>query len=142
MIKTFGSGHNFQLCLVQMGFKAKNVEIGNIPEWMVENASPSISWERHKELLEDHSKDLQSDIKLISQRSKSEINKLNEDIRILKERLSIFLDKNKNSLDEQELMFLLHFIKEANFKGGQLEHVFQVTLKLQNQYRFLENNKE
>jgi hypothetical protein len=39
-------------------------------------------------------------------------------------------------------MFLLHFIKEANFKGGQLEHVFQVTLKLQNQYRFLEKNNE
>ncbi len=114
-----------------MGFKAKNVEIGNIPDWMVEQASPSISWERHKELLVENSQELQS-----------KVNKLNEDVRILKEKLSILSGKNKNSLDEQELMFLLHFIKEANFKGGQLEHVFQVTLKLQNQYRFLEKKQK
>lgn len=101
-----------------MSFKAKNVEIGNIPEWMVEQASPSISWERHKELLEEHTESLE---KKINNQS---------------DRLNYLEPKDENSLNEQELMFLLHFIKEANFKGGQLEHVFQVTLKLQNQYRF------
>lgn len=114
-----------------MGFKAKNVKIGDIPEWMVEQASPSISWERHKELLKEHSQKLQS-----------EVNKLNADKNIINKKLSKLSDKDKDSLDSQELMFLLHFIKEANFKGGQLEHVFQVTLKLQNQYRFLEKNNE
>ena len=106
-----------------MGFKAKNVEIGNIPNWMVEQASPSITWDRHKELLEEHTKSLEKKIK-------EQGNRLN------------YLEpKDENSLTEQELMFLLHFIKEANFKGGQLEHVFQITLKLQNQYRFFEKNE-
>jgi len=114
-----------------MGFKAKNKVIGEIPNWMVEQASPSISWDRHKELLEEHSQKLQS-----------EVNKLNADKKILNQKLQVIQQKDENSLTEQELMFLLHFIKEANFKGGQLEHVFQVTLKLQNQYRFLEKKNE
>ena len=108
-----------------MGFKAKKVEIGKIPKWMVEQASPSISWDRHKELLEEHTQELQKEL---SEKT---------------HRLNHLEEKNTNSLSEQELMFLLHFIKEASFTGAQLEHVFQVTLKLQNQYRFLEkNNKE
>ena len=107
-----------------MGFKAKNVEIGNIPKWMVEQASPSIDWDRHKELLEEGTQEL-----------KQELSQKTSKLKFLEE-------KNENSLTEQELMFLLHFIKEASFKGGQLEHIFQVTLKLQNQYRFLEKNNE
>lgn len=107
-----------------MGFKAKNVEIGNIPNWMVEQASPSITWDRHKELLEEHTQ------------------LLNKEIKEQGDRLKYLEPKDENSLSNDELMFLLHFIKEANFKGGQLEHVFQVTLKLQNQYRFLEKNNE
>lgn len=121
-----------------MGFKAKNVEIGNIPEWMVEQASPSISWERHKELLSENQQSLKEEI----QKLKSKVNKLNADKIILNQRINEHKLKLKDSLSDQELMFLLHFIKEANFKGGQLEHVFQVTLKLQNQYRFLEKNQK
>jgi len=109
-----------------MGFKAKNVEIGNIPEWMVENASPSISWERHKELLSENQQSLKEEAQKLS----SKVNKLNADKLILNQRINEHKLKLKDSLTDQELMFLLHFIKEANFKGGQLEHVFQVTLKL------------
>jgi|SRR6056300_1448436 len=107
-----------------MGFKAKNVEIGKIPKWKVEQGSPSITWDRHKELLEEHTESLEKKIKEQG------------------DRLNYLEPKDENSLNNDELMFLLHFIKEANFKGGQLEHVFQVTLKLQNQYRFLEKNNE
>ena len=107
-----------------MGFEAKNKVIGKIPKWMVEQASPSISWDRHKELLEEN------------------LQVLKEELNQKTTRLNHLKKKDENSLTEQELMFLLHFIKEANFKGGQLEHVFQVTLKLQNQYRFLEKNNE
>ena len=121
-----------------MGFKAKNVEIGNIPEWMVEQASPSISWERHKELLSENQQSLKEEI----QKLQSKVNKLNADKLILNQRINEHKLKLKDSLTDQELMFLLHFIKEANFKGGQLEHVFQVTLKLQNQYRFLEKKSK
>jgi len=121
-----------------MGFKAKNVEIGNIPEWMVEQASPSISWERHKELLSENQQSLKEEI----QKLQSKVNKLNADKLILNQRINEHKLKLKDSLTDQELMFLLHFIKEANFKGGQLEHVFQVTLKLQNQYRFLEKDQK
>jgi hypothetical protein len=121
-----------------MGFKAKNVEIGNIPEWMVENASPSISWERHKELLSENQQSLKEEAQKLS----SKVNKLNADKLILNQRINEHKLKLKDSLTDQELMFLLHFIKEANFKGGQLEHVFQVTLKLQNQYRFLEKKEK
>ncbi len=121
-----------------MGFKAKNVEIGNIPEWMVEQASPSISWERHKELLSEN----QQSLKKEAQKLSSKVNKLNADKLILNQRINEHKLKLKDSLTDQELMFLLHFIKEANFKGGQLEHVFQVTLKLQNQYRFLEKKEK
>lgn len=58
----------------------------------------------------------------------------------LKLQLKFLRDKDSYSLNEQELMFLLHFIKEANFQGAQLEHIFQVTLKLQDQYKFLKDN--
>ena len=107
-----------------MGFKGKNVEIGKIPKWMVEQGSPFITWSRHKELLEEHTQ-------LLEEKIKEQGNKLKH-----------LEPKNSNSLTSDELMFLLHFIKEANFKGGQLEHIFQVTLKLQNQYRFLQKNEK
>lgn len=92
-----------------MSFNAKNVTIGEIPEWKVDGGLPSLSWRQHKER-----------------------------VKYLEDKLESLSDKDKNSLTSDELMFLLHFIKEANFKGGQLEHVFQITLKLQDQYRFLE----
>lgn len=92
-----------------MSFNAKSVIIGEIPEWKVDGGLPSLSWKQHKER-----------------------------VKYLEDKLESLSDKDKNSLTSDELMFLLHFIKEANFKGGQLEHVFQITLKLQDQYRFLE----
>ena len=126
-----------------MGFKANKVEIGNIPKWMVEKkSSPSLTWERHDELLEEHTQKLAKEIKEL----KEEILKINSQSshsqKILKDKIKFLEDKDTNSLSEQELMFLLHFIKEASFKGAQLEHVFQVTLKLQNQYQFIEKNQK
>ena len=126
-----------------MGFKANKVEIGNIPKWMVEKkSSPSITWERHDELLEEHTQNLAKEIKKL----KEEILKIDlqssQSQKNLKDKIKFLEDKDNNSLSEQELMFLLHFIKEASFKGSQLEHVFQVTLKLQNQYQFIEKNQK
>ena len=126
-----------------MGFKAKNVEIGKIPKWMVEKrSSPSLTWERHEELLNEHSEKLTEGIKKL----KEEIQKINSQSshskKVLKGKIKFLEDKDANSLSEQELMFLLHFIKEASFTGAQLEHVFQVTLSLQNQYKFIEKNKK
>lgn len=102
-----------------MGFKSQNKTMGNVPEWKVDKGLPSLSWELYKERV----KDLEDQIASLTQHNKD-----------LQEHTSKFLTKD-------ELMFLLHFIKEANFKGGQLEHVFQVTLKLQDQYRFLEQQE-
>jgi hypothetical protein len=126
-----------------MGFKANKVEIGNIPKWMVEKkSSPSLTWERHDELLEEHTQKLAKEIEEL----KEEILKINSQSShsqtILKNKIKFLEDKDNNSLSEQELMFLLHFIKESSFKGAQLEHVFQVTLKLQNQYQFIEKNQK
>lgn len=126
-----------------MGFKAKKVEIGNIPKWMVEKkSSPSITWEKHEEFLKEHSEKLTGEIKKL----KEEIQKINSESshsqKILKDKIKFLEDKDANSLSEQELMFLLHFIKEASFIGAQLEHVFQVTLSLQNQYKFIGKNKK
>lgn len=95
-----------------MGFKAGTKTIGEIPEWKVDGSLPSLSWAQHKER-----------------------------VKYLEDELDTLRSKDSKSLSKDELMFLLHFIKEANFKGGQLEHVFQVTLKLQNQYRFLEQQE-
>ena len=92
-----------------MGFKAGVKFIGEIREWEADGSLPSLSWAQHKER-----------------------------VKHLEDKLSNLEDKDKNSLTKDELMFLIHFIKEANFKGNQLEQVFQVTLKLQNQYRFLD----
>ena len=126
-----------------MGFDAKKVEIGNIPKWMVEKkSSPSITWEEHKELLNEHSEKLTEEVKKL----KEEIQKINshssQSQKVLKNKIKFLEDKDANSLSEQELMFLLHFIKEASFRGAQLEHVFQVTLNLQNQYKFIEKNQK
>ena len=126
-----------------MGFDAKKVEIGNIPKWMVEKkSSPSITWEKHEEFLKEHSENLTEEIKKL----KTEIQKINsqssQSQKVLKDQIKFLEDKDANSLSENELMFLLHFIKEASFKGAQLEHIFQVTLKLQNQYQFIEKNQK
>jgi DNA-binding transcriptional MerR regulator len=126
-----------------MGFKANKVEIGNIPKWMVEKkSSPSLTWERHDELLEEHTQKLAKEIEEL----KEEILKIDlqssQSQKNLKDKIRFLEDKDNNSLSEQELMFLLHFIKEASFKGAQLEYVFQVTLKLQNQYQFIEKNQK
>ena len=39
-----------------------------------------------------------------------------------------------NELDTQEIEFLLSIIKSVNFKGEQLELLYNLVIKLQNQY--------
>ena len=39
-----------------------------------------------------------------------------------------------NELNAQEIELLLHAIKTANFKGEQLEMLYNLVIKLQNQY--------
>lgn len=45
------------------------------------------------------------------------------------------------SLSRDQVIFLLHFIREAEFKGAQLEQIFQLTLKLQEIYTYWENKE-
>ncbi len=40
----------------------------------------------------------------------------------------------QNKLSLQEYEFLFNMIKDSNFKGEQLELVYNLTIKLQNQY--------
>ena len=45
------------------------------------------------------------------------------------------------TLSENEVIFLLYFIKNSTFKGSELEGLFQLTLKLQEIYKYWEDNK-
>ncbi len=45
----------------------------------------------------------------------------------------------KNSLDKQELSIILNLIKETSFKGEDIETMYNLILKLQDQYFTLEN---
>ena len=126
-----------------MGFKANKVEIGNIPKWMVEKkSSPSITWEKHEELLKEYSKNFSKEIEELKEEIINIDSQSSHSQKVFKKQIKFLEAKDTNSLSEQELMFLLHFIKESSFKGAQLEHVFQVTLKLQNQYQFIEKNQK
>ena len=40
----------------------------------------------------------------------------------------------KDNLDKQEIEFILNTIKESNFKGEDLDTLYKVVVKLQNQY--------
>ena len=44
----------------------------------------------------------------------------------------------KNSLDKQELSIILNLIKETSFKGEDIETMYNLILKLQDQYFALE----
>jgi len=44
----------------------------------------------------------------------------------------------KNSLDKQELSIILNLIKETSFKGEDIETMYNLILKLQDQYFSLE----
>jgi len=39
-----------------------------------------------------------------------------------------------SNLDKQEIEFILNTIKESNFKGEDLDTLYKVVVKLQNQY--------
>lgn len=49
--------------------------------------------------------------------------------------------KDINRLTTSELEFLLILIKNSNFKGEQLELIYNIVLKLQEQYIHLNNKK-
>ena len=44
----------------------------------------------------------------------------------------------KNSLDKQELSIILNLVKETSFKGEDIEIMYNLILKLQDQYFSLE----
>jgi hypothetical protein len=50
-------------------------------------------------------------------------------------------DIKEETLDQQELEFLLSRIKEMTFKGSELEILTRVVLKLQNRYLRLKEDK-
>jgi len=43
-----------------------------------------------------------------------------------------------DSLDKQEIEFILHTIKHSNFKGEDLDVLYKTVVKLQNQYTKLD----
>jgi hypothetical protein len=45
-----------------------------------------------------------------------------------------------NDLESEELMYLLHLLKETTFKGQDVEKIYNLILKLQNQ--FIHKNKQ
>lgn len=47
-----------------------------------------------------------------------------------------------NQLTAPEIEFLLVLIKNSNFRGEQLESIYNIVLKLQEQYIYLNNNKK
>ena len=60
------------------------------------------------------------------------IDKLRKQTEVLKtENPQLF---SKNSLDKKEITIILNLIKETTFKGNNLETMYNLVLKLQNQY--------
>jgi len=47
---------------------------------------------------------------------------------------------SKDSLDINEIALILNLIKSSPFKGGDIEIIYNLVIKLQNQYSKLENN--
>ena len=47
-----------------------------------------------------------------------------------------WVDEGPPSLSLEETMFLLNYIKNSEFKGAQLEPLFNVTIKLQKIYTY------
>ena len=46
---------------------------------------------------------------------------------------------SKDSLDIEEVALILNLIKNSPFKGGDIETIYNLVIKLQNQYTKLEN---
>ena len=46
---------------------------------------------------------------------------------------------SKDSLDINEIALILNLIKSSPFKGGDIETIYNLVIKLQNQYTKLEN---
>ena len=46
------------------------------------------------------------------------------------------------SLSKEQIMFLLKIIQQHDFKGQDIEILYNTTLKLQQQYIYLTNNKK
>lgn len=46
------------------------------------------------------------------------------------------------SLSKEQIMFLLKMIQQHDFKGQDIEILYNTTLKLQQQYIYLTNNKK
>tara|TARA_R110001592_G_scaffold309414_1_gene583657 strand:- start:16381 stop:16593 length:213 start_codon:yes stop_codon:yes gene_type:complete len=57
--------------------------------------------------------------------------------KIKKEKQTV-IEFPKNSLDKIELSIILNLIKETSFKGEDIESVYNLILKLQDQYFTLE----
>jgi len=45
---------------------------------------------------------------------------------------------SKNSLDQKEITIILNLIKNTSFRGDNIETIYSLILKLQNQYTKLE----
>ena len=92
-----------------MGFKAKNVKMGNIP--IEENVGPSRGLPS-----------LLGDVQSLLDEVKS--------LRDENEKLKNILPNPKTEiLTQDEIMFLIQYIGEANFKGKNVERIYNIVLK-------------
>jgi hypothetical protein len=58
---------------------------------------------------------------------------------ILREKVDI---ESLPSLSQDEIMFLINYIGDSNFKGRDVEKIYQIVLKLQTLYLYSEQTKK
>ena len=104
-----------------MGFNAKNIKMGNIP--IEEKVGPS--------------KGLPSLM--------GEVQSLLDEVKVLRDEnenlKSLVPNPITEILTQDEIMFLIQYIGEANFKGKDVEKIYSIVLKLQNLYVYYQKKK-
>lgn len=139
-----------------MGFKGQNKIVGKIPDWVADGQSATLSYDEFKKLekkvieeykekevqLNKEVKKLRRDSKKVEARVSTQYAQKQRDlerqISYLKKELNKNIEFKNKFFNEQELLFLLHFIKNSTFEGSQLDNVFSITLKLQDQYKLIQ----
>lgn len=139
-----------------MGSKINNKIVGKIPDWVADGQSATLSYDefvklkkkleeeyKQKEInLNKEAKKLKRDSKKVEARVSTQFAQKQRDlerqISYLKNEIGKNIKFKELFFEEQELLFLLHFIKNSTFEGSQLDNVFSITLKLQDQYKLIQ----
>lgn len=138
-----------------MGSKINHKNVGHIPDWVADRQSATLSYDEVKKVIQEKEKELkekevelhktiknlQRDLK--RQKSRIEVS-FQDEIRHKDKLLKFYQDEvlkgNKYKelfFGEEEILFILHHIKNSKWDGDQLDNVFSVTLKLQDQLKLV-----